>query len=207
MTRIYLIRHGETDWNNKRRLQGGLSDTPLNENGLRQTRSLALRLKDEKLSAIYASPLSRAKVTAEVIALEHGLAINTAPDLREIEAGEFEGVDMGSTNMKVTELFTEPHPEGGLPRIPGGESLTDVQTRAWRVITKIAADHPDQNVAVVCHYFVILSIICKVLVLPLEKMGNFRLHIGSLSLIEFKGNQAYLALFNENGFHQDSRCI
>ncbi|MFA5439753.1 histidine phosphatase family protein, partial [Dehalococcoides sp.] len=71
----------------------------------------------------------------------------------------------------------------------------------------IAADHPDQNVAVVCHYFVILSIICKVLDLPLEKMGNFRLHIGSLSLIEFKGNQAYLALFNENGFHQDSRCI
>jgi len=64
MTRIYLIRHGETDWNNKRRLQGGLSDTPLNENGLRQTRNLALRLKDEKLSAIYSSPLSRAKVTA-----------------------------------------------------------------------------------------------------------------------------------------------
>jgi len=87
MTKIILVRHGETVWNKDRRIHGGSTDIPLSEKGLIQAECLAKRLDGEKLKAIYSSHQKRALETAEVIARHKKLKINIETDLREIEAG------------------------------------------------------------------------------------------------------------------------
>ena len=88
MVKVILVRHGETDWNRARRIQGGNSDTQLNQNGRQGAESLALRLKPEKIQAIYTSPLQRARETAQAIAQYHQLEVKIEPTLKEIEVGE-----------------------------------------------------------------------------------------------------------------------
>jgi probable phosphoglycerate mutase len=205
MTRIFIVRHAETEWNRLKRIQGGGSDTPLNETGLRQVKCLAGRLATEKLEAIVSSPLGRARVTAEAIAREHGqVPIELEPDLREIDAGDLEGRSVGDIGGSLGKLLTAATSEG-LPRLPGGESLADVRDRAWRVIERLAARFPEGEALVVTHYFVVLSLVCRVLGLPEADIRKFRLNTGSLSVIEVDAAGAKLIVFNESCFQVESK--
>ncbi|MEN8615135.1 histidine phosphatase family protein [Dehalogenimonas sp. THU2] len=205
MTKIFIARHAETDWNRYKRIQGGGSDTPLNETGLRQVKCLAGRLATEKLEAIVSSPLGRARVTAEAIAREHGqVAIEFEPDLREIDAGEMEGMSVNQIGGSLGVLLTAAT-EDGLPRLPGGESLNDVRDRAWRVIEKLVERFPDGEVLIVSHYFVVLSLVCRVLGLPPEAIRRFRMNTGSLSVIEVDAAGTRLIVYNESCFQVDSK--
>lgn len=89
-TTFYLTRHGQTDWNVQRLMQGH-TDIPLNETGEEQARELKDRLKDIKFDQVFSSDLLRAKRTAEIIALEHDLAVQATQALREGTMGNFEG--------------------------------------------------------------------------------------------------------------------
>ena len=91
MTALLLVRHGETDWNADGRLQGH-TDRPLSEFGRRQARQLAQELADENLDAIYASDLSRARETAEIVGKRLELAVVLDPALREKDWGSWEGL-------------------------------------------------------------------------------------------------------------------
>lgn len=205
MTRIFIARHAETEWNRLRRIQGGGSDTPLNETGLRQVKCMAGRLATEKLEAIVSSPLSRARVTAEAIAQGHGrLTVELESDLREIDAGELEGRSVEEIGGSLGKLLTAATADG-LPRLPGGESLADVRDRAWRVIESLVARFPDGEVLIVTHYFVVLSLVCRVLGLPESGIRKLRLNTGSLSVIEVDAAGARLIVFNESCFQVDSR--
>jgi broad specificity phosphatase PhoE len=197
VARIILARHGETDWNKERRIQGGSSNPPLNERGREQAKSLALRLRQDKIQAIYSSPLQRSLDTAKAIAHYHQLKVETEPSLREIEAGELEGVTLTELGKRFSELLTLNTPDGALPKAPGGESLPEVQQRGWDTIQRLAQKHPDGAVVLVSHYFVILSIICSVLGLPLSQMHRLRLNTGSISIINLDGQEARLELFND----------
>ena len=198
MVKIILVRHAETDWNQVRRIQGGGSNTPLNERGLRQAESLAQRLQTEGLQAIYSSPLERALVTARAIAGYHKLEVAVEPSLREIEAGELEGVTVAEIGKHFSQILTAGGQGEPWPRIPGGESLPEVRERAWRTIQRLVTKHPEGMLAVVSHYFVILTIICSVLDLPLSHIGRFRLGTGSISVVEFSDQVARLLVFNES---------
>ena len=87
MTKVILIRHGQTSWNQSRRIQGGNNDTVLDEEGERQCRCLAERLKKEDIKAVYSSPLSRAMGTAQWIADGHNLDVIEEPAFREMNCG------------------------------------------------------------------------------------------------------------------------
>lgn len=206
MTRIFIARHAETEWNRIRRIQGGGSDTPLNETGLKQVKCLAGRLATEKLDAIVSSPLGRARVTAEAIAREHAqMTVELQPDLREIDAGSLEGKSVAEVGGGLGLLLTA-FTENGLPRLPGGESLVDVRERAWQVVEDLVKRFPDGEVLIVTHYFVVLSLVCKVLGLPEPNIRKFRLNTGSLSVIEVDpaSGTAKLVVFNESCFQVDS---
>jgi probable phosphoglycerate mutase len=198
LVKVILVRHGETDWNKSRRIQGGSSNPPLNERGRGQAEGLALRLRREKLQAIYASPLQRSLDTAKAIAYYHQLEVEIEPSLREIEAGQLEGVSASELGKRLSEFLTTSIKGKALPRAPGGESLLEVQERAWRAIQQLSRQYPDGVLALVSHYFTILTIICSVLGLPLSQIGRLRLSTGSISVISLDGKSARLELFNES---------
>lgn len=208
MIQVILVRHGETDWNKSRRIQGSNSDTPLNERGRAQAKALALRLKQEEIEAIYSSPLRRALHTAQAIACQHQLEVQIEPSLREINVGKLEGVEISSLGKRLDELLTlqgQDKRQAGVEKDLwnklqhiGGESLTELQQRAWGTLQHIVSQHSDGMIAIVSHYFTILTIICAVLNLPLSQIGRLRLGAGSISTITFDEPVTRLILFNDS---------
>ncbi len=150
-TRILAIRHGETTWNQDKRLQGHL-DIPLNERGHWQAARAAAALREEPIAAVYSSDLSRAHQTACVIAAAQGLSVQAHSGLRERHFGDFQG-------RTWTELELE-EPEATLAwrtRVPdfaprgGGETLRQLRERIQSVLDEIAARHAGEQIVVVAH--------------------------------------------------------
>ena len=161
--------------------------------GKKQVQSLGLALKDEQVSAIYSSPLKRALETAKNIATYHNnLKVQIEHDLRELEVGELEGVNIVDLGTDFS-LFLLQWREGeGTEKLPGGESLADLQNRAWSAVQRIIAKNQG-NIVLVCHYFVILTIICAALGLPPKGIRRFRVGVGSISTLDFKNGVPCLA--------------
>lgn len=121
MTILTLVRHGQTDWNLQRRIQGS-TDIPLNLTGEAQALTAANQLAGEAHDAIYSSPLKRARRTAEIIAAELSLPDpELVPDLREREFGEAEGIEVGEYLERYGDWRAE---------VPGAETLEEVGERA-----------------------------------------------------------------------------
>jgi len=139
VTTILLARHGETDWNRDLRVQGH-SDTPLNEVGREQARALAAALAGERIQAIYASDLSRARETAEIVAGTRELEVRLDPELRERNFGSWEGL----TREEIDGRFGE-------SSVPDGETNDEVRERVLGAVHRIVALHPGQEVLVVSH--------------------------------------------------------
>lgn len=150
VTRLFVIRHGETAWNLETRIQGHI-DIPLNDKGRWQAERLALALQDEGIEAIYSSDLLRAQHTAQAIAQATGLPLTLDTALRERHFGRLEG----KTQEEVAVLW----PEEALrwrQRDPaygpeGGETLQDFYARCVDAITRLASQHPGQAIALVAH--------------------------------------------------------
>ena len=142
MTTILLARHGETDWNRDRRVQGH-TDTPLNDTGREQAEALARELSGSELDAVYSSDLMRAHETARIVAEQHGLEVVVLPELRERDFGTWEGL----TDDEIFERF--PHARHG----PWGdaESKEEMLRRVEEALRRVVAAHPDGHVLVVTH--------------------------------------------------------
>lgn len=147
MTHVILVRHGETDWNVTNRAQGQ-AEVALNAAGRHQAEEVAERLAGVDLAAVYSSDLSRAADTAAAIARRHGLDVVLDPDLREIDQGDWEGVDTGTIKQRWPELWGDAR---HWLRRPGGESPGEVRARALQALRRIVAAHPSDTVAVVSH--------------------------------------------------------
>ena len=161
-TTVYLIRHGETDANRARRVQGRGLDLPLNATGAAQADRLGDRFEGVPLGALHASPLTRARQTAGAIAVRHGLPVRTDADLEEIGWGVLEGRDATeATNEAFAGLYRAWDAGDFDARLDGGESVREVQTRvlaAWHHIvgtgenTAVDTDpDADRHIVVVSH--------------------------------------------------------
>jgi broad specificity phosphatase PhoE len=152
MTILYLIRHGETDWNVERRWQGH-ADIPLNERGRQQATQIAQQLAGAGLAAIYSSDLQRALDTAKELSRTTGLPVHTDKRLREINQGEWQGLLAEEVQARHGEILrlSRLDPLDAAP--PGGETVKQVRDRVIAAIEEIHRNHPHQRVAIVSHGF------------------------------------------------------
>jgi 2,3-bisphosphoglycerate-dependent phosphoglycerate mutase len=155
MTRILLIRHGETAWNAVRRLQGH-TDIPLNEAGERQARALARALASEPLDAIVSSDLGRAMQTAQAVAAHHPhLPLHTDAGLRERGYGAFEGLLYTEIAERYPLEFAEWQARDVDAVMPAGarvaESFRQFYQRSQDGIARWAARYPQQSIVIVAH--------------------------------------------------------
>lgn len=141
-TTILLVRHGETDWNRDRRVQGH-TDTPLNEAGRAQARELAGTLAAESFDAVYTSDLARARDTAAIVAGDHGVELVQLVALRERHFGTWEGL----TDEEVLAC----HPDARPGHWGDGETPEEMTGRVLAALRSIAAAHPGGTVVVVSH--------------------------------------------------------
>jgi alpha-ribazole phosphatase len=201
-TTLYLLRHAETTWNAERRIQGTL-DAPLSERGVRQVRALVDALRDVRLSALYSSPLQRALETAQPVASARGLPVRIADGLREIDQGEWESRLLDEVRehdgARLQAWWDSPE----TVRMPGGESLVEVQRRAMRAVREIVANHAGDTVAAVCHGGVGKCILLALLGAPLASYWRIRQHNACINVVEFDGDLPRIITLNETAHLRD----
>lgn len=194
--RLILVRHGETPWNEIHRFQG-ISDIELSPKGISQAKSLAESLKREPLEAIYTSPLTRARQTAEQIARYHDCPLVIDKNLQELNQGQLEGLTGEELRRDHPGFLKKWIKNPGSTRLPKGESLGKVQKRAWSSIEKIIHGHPEGTVAVVAHSFVNLTILCRILGVSLTHFRRLRQEATAKNIIEFSERGAVLRCLND----------
>lgn len=196
MCELLLIRHGQTDWNVARRYQGSV-DIPLNEEGRQQARELSRTLASMELAAIYASHLSRAKETAEIIRADRPLHVGIHNELQELHFGHLEGktFDEVSTLCAQEIAFASKLPSTeriGYRLVPGQESGHEMLARILPVLQSIAKTHPNKRVLIVTHGGVIRTLLIHLAQLTWEET-----HIpnGQGALIHCKDDQLKLVSY------------
>jgi probable phosphoglycerate mutase len=182
---ILLVRHGETAWNREGRYQGR-TDIPLSETGQAQVAALGKKLAHIAITIAYASPLSRAKNTAEAILGDRKVALWLDAGLLEISHGEWEGQLASDVEISHAEMFGvwKTKPGRHSPAGPGAETLGDVENRAWPVLAKACEQlGPDDTALIAAHDAVNRVLLCRVLGIPLEKIWSFRQAPASLNVL------------------------
>ncbi len=183
---LYLIRHGETDWNVERRCQG-FSDRPLNETGRRQAEATAAHLSEIKIEAIYSSSLKRAHALGLAIAEYHDMPVHTSDALKELNQGEFEGLALSDLVERHSEFLQRWFLDPADLKVPGGESMRELQTRAWTAIEEIVAKHDSGNVVVVGHNLCNVAVLCRVMKLSLTDFRRLKQDEAAINIVEFGG--------------------
>ncbi|UNL85751.1 histidine phosphatase family protein [Priestia koreensis] len=152
---LYLVRHGETDWNKQKLLQGH-TNIPLNEQGKRQAKQLAEKFKDIRLDRIYASDLERAVETARTVGAKKGITdVQMFERLRERCFGEMEGIEV----VKLDELLPNCWTNWGEDSVHGIEPLEEMQSRMAEQLRDIMEEAKEEHVLVVSHGAAINSFI------------------------------------------------
>lgn len=194
MARILLVRHGTTEWNESGRYQG-ISDIPLNEQGLRQAEALRQRLAGERIDVIYSSDLKRAVQTAGAIAAGRDLEVIDCRELREMNFGEFEG-------LTFTEIGDRYDSEWWAARdanleIPGGESISQLAARVSAFAERLSSYDKGETVLIVAHGGTLRALICLLLGLGLEHWWQIGIDSASLTEIDTYSERTVLSLLND----------
>jgi broad specificity phosphatase PhoE len=191
---LILIRHGETLWNKEGRVQG-VSDVELSDVGRMQARSLALNLHDHPIRAIHASPLKRACQTAEIINEFHHLDIRIQPDLMEMNQGDFEGLPFPELMVREKVFLKKWITDPAAVKMPNGESLFELQQRAWRAVEQIISG--SENALIVSHNFTIAAILCRLRNISLSEFRKTCVDTASKTIVRFQNGEASIELLND----------
>lgn len=160
MLELWLVRHGQTDWNIEGRFQGQ-ADVPLNAAGRAQAQQLSQELAEQDFVAVYSSDLVRARETAEILAAPHHMPVQVDSRLREIHQGEWEGMP-GAEVVKRFGLDPDMTKPRSLHfRAPGGESVCEVAERVGEALEDIHETHPRGAVLVVSHAVTTAVVACQ----------------------------------------------
>ena len=179
---IVFVRHGETDWNREKRLQGS-TGAPINDAGREQAKGLARLLWEVPFAAIYSSTLPRALETASYVAGPHRVSVIPDPRLNEIHHGDWEG--LSESELPDIDLYRRWREDPTSVSLPGAEPLADVRDRAVEAMREIAARHPAPEglVAVVSHQIVLAVLKCHILDRPWSQIRRLALGVASYEVL------------------------
>ncbi|MBL7151659.1 MAG: histidine phosphatase family protein [Candidatus Omnitrophica bacterium] len=192
MTRIILIRHGQTEWNLKKKYCG-LTDIGLSNKGRLQSVLLRRRFKNESIDKAYSSDRKRAIETARIAFSGH--KIEKVADLKEMHFGVFEGLTYSMIMKKYPQLYSHWLKDPFGVNIPQGEELPSVKRRVVKAMKKIVTSSGVKTIAVVCHGGVISVFLNHIL-----KSRNFWKYISDssgISIVEYANGRARLRSFND----------
>jgi broad specificity phosphatase PhoE len=194
--KLILVRHGETDLNRDGRILG-LTDASLNATGRAQARAVATPLAAELPFQMYSSPLVRAVETAQIVT--DALEVTATPNsgLQEADAGDLDGLKASETRERFPEFTSRWDRDAATARMPGGESLLQVQQRSWSAVTRLADAHPDETTVAVTHNFVIRAIVCKALGIELRNFRRLRNDLGSITRLDLTQSHGVLLSMND----------
>lgn len=167
---LYFVRHGETEWNVKKKIQGK-TDIPLNENGLKQARTLAGHLVQEQfqVACAYTSPQLRAAETAQIAADALGVECVSMSGLREMDMGDWEGSNWDTIEETYGEVYTYWDEHRRYTHTPGGESYDEVLGRTLMTLKEII-EQEEQDVLIVTHSAVLMALRCYLAEKPFGEM-------------------------------------
>jgi broad specificity phosphatase PhoE len=190
MITLYITRHGETEWNREKRMQGWL-DSNLTENGVKNAVCLGERLKEIELTAIYSSTSGRTRATANLIRGERNIPVIYDENLREIKLGQWEG----KTHSSIKEMYqTEFEAFWNTPQLfttSGGETFEETRARASQVLNRIKREYKSGNILIVTHSVAIKCLYSFFKNTPIETLWDPPyIHDTSLTIVEM----------NEDGF-------
>ncbi|HOB19521.1 MAG TPA: histidine phosphatase family protein [Candidatus Atribacteria bacterium] len=195
--RIYITRHGESEWNVSKRIQGA-QNTRLTDKGIRQARALASRLQTEGISRIIASDLDRAYDTAVIVGQTLGIVPDKSEALREICLGVWEGLTRddveklypGQLKFWYSDCFFSPD---------SGESITEVRKRVSAFIGRlINTEENNERILLVTHAITAKILITELLKMPVEFIWCFRLDNTGISIIDVDGPRRTVSCLNDS---------
>lgn len=204
-TRVYLVRHGATQLSAEDRFSGAIG-VELSDEGRWQADQLGQRLQHDDISAIYASPLSRAQDTARLIAGHCKAEITSRDGLREIAHGHWEGLTRAEVEARYSQEYQEWVADPFTAAPEGGESGVAVLARALPVLREIVTHHPGERVLVVSHKATIRLLLSSLLGFDARGYRD-RLDQApaSLNILDFKDPvRARLMLFNDTSHYANT---
>lgn len=195
-TRLYLIRHGQTVTNKEHRFCGH-SETQLTALGEEQARALGRRLAADSFDMCYTSDVSRAVLTAALVAGERTLSARADPDLRELHYGLWELERESEMRRRWPEAHRLMREEDPAWRPPGGETVGEVRERVRRAFDRIAAAHKGQRVLVVSHGTAINCLVSSLLGAPESHVFRFDVANCGLTEVEVRRGRPYIVRLND----------
>ncbi|MGL4731787.1 MAG: histidine phosphatase family protein [Clostridium sp.] len=204
MTRLYITRHGETEWNKCGRMQGW-GDSPLTELGEKQAEWLKKRIDDIEFKRIYTSSSQRAYKTAEILKGDKDIEIVAEDNLREIKLGDWQGL----TQEEIKALDEENHynywnkPEKYIT-VNGSESFEEVKDRSYNTIMNIIRKNKGENILVVTHTTALKGFMCALEGKDIKDLwAPPFIKQTSLTIIDFDDEENYKILTNADASHHE----
>ncbi len=203
MLKLIVTRHGETEWNTVRRMQGH-HNSPLTQLGINQSLWLAERLKDEPIARIYSSPLERAMVTSQNINAFHNVDIVPADELKEINIGQWTGrlIEdvMENESDDYNHFWNEPHKF----HMEGTESFESVQERAGAFVRKMQKLHDGETILIVAHAIILKGMMNYLRKGTVETFWDGpHIYPASLTKIELEGDRVEFKMMSDTAHYQE----
>jgi broad specificity phosphatase PhoE len=199
MTKVYVVRHGQTAWNLEEIFRGRM-DIPLDDTGKKEVHLAGKALKDETIHAIYSSPLSRSMETAENIAKFQNIPVTPLESIIDISYGEWEGVSLVEVKNTYPDLYDlwlkEPHNI----TFPGGENLEQVRLRTQNAIDDLLKKHENENIALVAHRVPNKVICCSLLGIDNSNFWRIQQDTASTNLFIYKDRLWIISYLNDTSY-------
>ena len=196
MPRIYLVRHGTTEWNREEIFRGRV-ECPLNDTGRAEARAVAAYFQDVRMDGIYSSPLARAAETAAAIAAAQRVEVILDPAFTDLDFGEWQGHPLKEVREKYPDLYRAWRERPQDVTFPEGENLDQVRARAWAGLLRVVQGNPDRTLVIVSHRVITKVLLCAVLGLDNSLFWRIQQDTTAINGLEYSRGVFTVSLLND----------